>query len=77
MMAIALWGPQLRSKLSDSPELPLEFCFNATNHIERYLESNEEVVRKLLCSTYVHDIVTGADFKEAAFTVYIQAKDMF
>ena len=53
------------------------FELNATNHLERYLESNEEVVRKLLGSTYANGIVTGADFEEAAFTVYIQAKDMF
>ena len=46
-------------------------------HLERYLESNEEVVQKLLRSTYVDDDVTGADTEEATFDLYAQAKDMF
>ena len=55
------------------------FLLNATIkfHLDRYLESNEEVVRKLLRPTYVDDIVTGADSEEAAFDLYAQAKDMF
>ena len=55
------------------------FLLNATVkfHMERYFESNEETVRKLLRSTYVDDIVTGADSEDAAFDLYAQAKDMF
>ena len=41
-------------------------------HLEGYLESNENTVRRLLQSTYVDDIVTGAETQ-----LYVQAKDMF
>ena len=55
------------------------FLLNATIkfHLEGYLESNEGTVRRLLQSTYVDDIVTGAETEEAAFDLYVQAKDMF
>ena len=55
------------------------FLLNATFkfHLERYLESHKEVVKRLLHSTYVDDIVTGADTEEDAFALYTQAKDMF
>ena len=46
-------------------------------HLERFLESKQPVVRCLLNSTYVDDIVTGADSNEAAFELYFQSKDMF
>ena len=36
-------------------------------HLESFLESNEALVRCLLNSTYVDDIITGADTEEAAF----------
>lgn len=35
------------------------------------------IVNRLLNSTYVDDIVTGADSEEAAFNLYAQAKSMF
>ena len=41
------------------------------------MESNEETVRKLLRSTYVDDIITGADSEDTAFDIFTQAKDMF
>ena len=52
------------------------FLLNATIkfHLERYLESNKVIVNRLLNSTYVDDIVTGADSEEAAFNLYAQAK---
>lgn len=55
------------------------FLLNATIkfHLERYLESNENVVQKLLRSTYVDDVITGADSEEAAFDLYAQAKNLF
>jgi len=55
------------------------FLLNATIkfHLECYLESNEVIVNRLLNSTYVDDIVTGADSEEAAFNLYAQAKSMF
>ena len=58
--------------VSSSPSL-----LNATIRydLESFLESNEAVVRCLLNSTYVDDIVTGAD--TATFNLYVQSKDMF
>ena len=55
------------------------FLLNATIkfHLERYLESNKVIVNRLLNSTYVDDIATGADSEEAAFNLYAQAKSMF
>ena len=55
------------------------FLLNATIkfHLERYLETNEAIVRRLLQYTYVDDIVTGAETEEAAFELYTQAKDLF
>ena len=52
------------------------FLLNATIkfHLE---ESSKVVVKRLLRSTYVDDIVTGADSDEAAFNLYMQTKDMF
>lgn len=60
--------------MSSSP-----FLLNATIkfHLESFLDSNEAVVPRLLYSTYVDDIVTGADSEEAAFDLYAQSKDMF
>ena len=46
------------------------FLLNATIkfHLECYLESNEEIVRRLLQSTYVDNIVMGADSEEPLCT---------
>ena len=46
-------------------------------HIERFLDRHETVVKRLSQSTYVDDIVTGADSIEEAFEPYKQAKDIF
>ena len=52
------------------------FLLNATIKFH-LVESNEETVRKLLRSTYVDDIIIGADSEDAAFDLFAQAKDMF
>ena len=50
------------------------FLLNATiqYHLESFLEGNETVIRHLLNSTYVDDIITGADTEEEAFNLYTQ-----
>ena len=55
------------------------FLLNATikYHLESFLDTHAEVVRRLLYSTYVDDIVTGADTEEAAFDLYTQSKELF
>ena len=55
------------------------FLLNATvrYHLERFLDRHETVVKRLRQSTYVDDIVTGADSIEEAFELYKQAKDIF
>ncbi len=60
--------------ISSSP-----FLLNATirHHLEQYLESNKEVVERLLQSTYVDDIITGGASEEEVFHVYTRAKEMF
>lgn len=46
-------------------------------HLHCYTESNSAVVKRLLQSIYVDDIVSGADTDEEAFEMYVQAKDIF
>lgn len=46
-------------------------------HLHCYTESNSTVVKRLLQSTYVDDIVSGADTDEEAFEMYVEAKDIF
>lgn len=60
--------------LSSSP-----FLLNATvrYRLERFLDTNEDVVKCLLQSTYVDDIVAGADSDDGAFELYAQAKGIF
>ena len=55
------------------------FLLNATIwfHLEKYLETNESLVRRLLCSTYVDDIITGGHTEEEAFKVYAESKKIF
>ena len=55
------------------------FLLNATvkHHLHKFLGSNEEVVKRLLQSTYVDDIISGADTEEEAFKLYTQAKEIF
>ena len=55
------------------------FLLNATIrfHLEKYLKTNEEQVRRLLCSTYVDDIIAGGETEEEAFELYAQSKQIF
>ena len=55
------------------------FLLNATIrfHLEKYLKTNEEQVRRLLCSTYVDDIIAGGETEEEAFELYVQSKQIF
>ena len=55
------------------------FLLNATvrYHLEQFLDSHEAAVRRLLQSTYVDDIISGADSDEEAFELYTQAKSIF
>ena len=55
------------------------FLLNATlkYHLEKYATTHPEVVGRLLESTYVDDIVSGAQSKDEAFELYAQAKSIF
>ena len=55
------------------------FLLNATvrYHLESFQGTNKTVVEKLLKSTYVDDIISGADTIEEAFELYVQAKEIF
>ena len=53
--------------ISSSP-----FLFNATvkYHLKSFRGSHKAVVKKLLKSTYVDDVITGADSIDEAFELY-------
>ncbi len=55
------------------------FLLNATlkHHLEQYATTYPETVQRLLESTYVDDIVTGADTEDAAFKLYSESKSIF
>ena len=55
------------------------FLLNATvrYHLESFRGTNETVVERLLKSTYVDDIISGADTIDEAFELYTQAKEIF
>lgn len=55
------------------------FLLNATlkHHLERYAATHPDTIRRLLESTYVDDIVTGADTEDDAFELYSQSKGIF
>ena len=55
------------------------FLLNATIrfHLEKSLETHESVVRQLLYSTYVDDIIAGGQTEEEAFNLYTQSKEIF
>ncbi len=55
------------------------FLLNATikYNLERFLDSNEAVVKRLLRSTYVDDIISGVNSNKEAFELYTQAKEIF
>ncbi len=55
------------------------FLLNATlkYHLERYSSTHPNLVQRLLESTFVDDVVTGADTEDEAFTLYTQGKSIF
>ena len=55
------------------------FLLNGTvrYHLEQHLERNEGLVRKLIRSAYVDDIISGAETEENAFKMYCEAKRLF
>lgn len=57
---------------------PSPFLLNATirHHLEQYLQTQPDLVKKLSKSIYVDDIVTGADDEEQAHQVFRKSKDL-
>jgi hypothetical protein len=55
------------------------FLLNATlkHHVEQYTAAYPDTVRRLLESTYVDDIISGADTEDDAFALYAQSKSIF
>ena len=55
------------------------FLLNATlrHHVESFVASHPQLLKVLIESTYVDDIVFGADSEECAFEMYQQSKDLF
>ena len=54
------------------------FLLNATirHHLEKHAMIQPDLVSKLLRSTYVDDIVTGAESEEAAYELYKEYKEL-
>ena len=54
------------------------FLLNATIwfHLEKYLKTNEVQVRRLLCSTYMDDVIAGGETEDEAFELYLQSKQI-
>lgn len=52
------------------------FLSNSTirYHLEQYLSSHPDLIKKLIDSFYVDDVVTGASTEEATFKVYTDSK---
>ena len=46
------------------------------HHVEKYASQCPELVRDLLWSIYINDIVLGADDEESAFNLYIRSKNI-
>ena len=55
------------------------FLLNATvrYHLESLRDTNETVVKKLLNSTYVDNVIFGTGSIKEAFELYTQAKEIF
>ena len=55
------------------------FLLNATirHHIEKYRASQPELVDILIQSTYVDDVIFGADTEEEAYSLYMSSKEIF
>ena len=45
------------------------FLLNATIrfHLEKYLDTDENLAHRLLCSTYVDDVISGGHTEDEAF----------
>lgn len=71
--------PKLRVFRFSRVVFGVSFLLNATIkfHLERYMTSDQPTVETLLRSTYVDDIISGANTEEAAFDLYTRAKEMF
>ncbi len=54
------------------------FLLNTTikHHVQKYASQYPELVRDLLQSIYVDDIIFGADDEESAFDLYVRSKDI-
>lgn len=54
------------------------FLLNATirHHLKRYTSTHPKLVKRILESIYVDDVVSGAGTKEEAFTLYRESKAM-
>ena len=46
-------------------------------HLEKYLEENKDLIRRLLCFTYVDDIISGGRNEDEAFHLYTESKKIF
>ena len=55
------------------------FLLNATIkfHLESFSKTDQTTVERLLQSTYVDDIVAGADTEDEAYQLYTRAKELF
>ena len=54
------------------------FLLNATikHHVEKYSSTHPEIVKLLLQSIYVDDVVSGADHEDEAYTLYTASKEI-
>jgi len=52
------------------------FLLNATlqHHLDKYITSHPETVKKLTASLYVDDVISGAKDEEEAFQLYVESK---
>ena len=55
---------------------PFILCSTVSNHMEQYIESHEEIVRKFLRDIYMDDSITGAQTKAATFEFYKHVKEL-
>ena len=54
------------------------FLLNATikHHVEKYCSTHPEIVKVLMQSIYVDDVVSGADCDDDAYTLYETSKEI-
>lgn len=55
------------------------FLLNATIrfHLGKYLGTDKSLIQRLLCSTYVDDIVTGGQTEDEVLALYTRSKEIF